>query len=89
MSKPIPRCQVVPLADHQAAFTVDGALRLRWHFGPAYPRPFFYPLVGPSGAVLTRMGHPGAPDHDIIAQSGLRMRRCWALTSGLTTQRHE
>jgi hypothetical protein len=64
MSKPIPRCQVFPLADHQVTFTVDGALRLRWHFGPAYPRPFFYPLVGPSGAVLTRMGHPGAPDHD-------------------------
>ncbi len=37
---------------------------LRWHFGPHYPRPFFYPLVGPSGSVLTRMGHPGAPDHD-------------------------
>jgi Methane oxygenase PmoA len=64
MSKPIPRCLIVPQADHQASFTVDGVERLRWHFGPAYPRPFFYPLVGPSGAVLTRMGHPGAPDHD-------------------------
>jgi hypothetical protein len=64
MSKPIPRCQVIPQADHQATFTIDGVERLRWHFGPNYPRPFFYPLVGPSGAVLTRMGHPGAPDHD-------------------------
>src|SRR5262249_1560363 len=43
---------------------IDGGERLRWHFGPSYPRPFFYPLVGPSGAALTRMGHPGAPDHD-------------------------
>ena len=64
MTKSIPRCQVVPLADHQATFTVDGIERLRWHFGPNYPRPFFYPLIGPSGAALTRMGHPGAPDHD-------------------------
>jgi hypothetical protein len=64
MSKSIPRCQVIPQADHQTSFVVDSVERLRWHFGPDYPRPFFYPLVGPSGAVLTRMGHPGAPDHD-------------------------
>jgi hypothetical protein len=60
----IQRCQVIPQADHQASFVIDGVERLRWHFGSAYPRPFIYPLVGPSGAVLTRMGHPGAPDHD-------------------------
>jgi hypothetical protein len=59
-----PRCQVIPQADHQAFFVIDGVERMRWHFGPAYPRPFFFPLIGPSGAVLTRMGHPGAPDHD-------------------------
>jgi hypothetical protein len=64
MSNVIFRCQVVPQADQQTSLVVDGAERLRWHFGPTYPRPFFYPLVGPSGAVLTRMGHPGAPDHD-------------------------
>src|SRR5918993_1393514 len=59
-----PRCEVVPLPDHQASFRIDGAERLRWHFGPSYPRPFFYPLVGPSGTPLTRMGHPGDPGHD-------------------------
>jgi hypothetical protein len=64
MPNPIPRCQVVPLPDHQASFLVDGAERLRWHHGPGYPRPFFYPLVGPGGGPLTRLGHPGAPDHD-------------------------
>ena len=58
------RCQVVPLPDHQVSIQVDGAERLRWHHGPSYPRPFFYPLLGPSGSPLTRMGHPGAPDHD-------------------------
>jgi hypothetical protein len=62
---PHPRCTLLPLPDHQIAFLVDGAERLRWHSGPQYPRPFFYPLVGPaSGLSLTRMGHPGAPDHD-------------------------
>src|SRR6266511_4029444 len=64
MATPIPRCQVLPLPDYQVSFQVDGGERLRWHFGPSYPRPFFFPLVGPSGSSLTRMGHPGAPDHD-------------------------
>ena len=60
----LPRCQVLPLPDYQAAFQIDGTERMRWHFGPTYPRPFFYPLLGPSGTSLTRMGHPGAPNHD-------------------------
>ncbi len=62
---PTPRCTLLPLPDHQVSFQVDGIERLRWHHGPQYPRPFFFPLVGPaSGWSLTRMGHPGAPDHD-------------------------
>lgn len=62
---PLPRCTLLPLPDHQVAFQVEGQERCRWHYGPAYPRPFFYPLLGPaSGQSLTRMGHPGAPDHD-------------------------
>ncbi|HUG93940.1 MAG TPA: PmoA family protein [Planctomycetaceae bacterium] len=59
-----PRCRILPLPDHQVAVLIDGAERTRWHFGPQYPRPFFYPLNGPSGVTLTRMGHPGAPNHD-------------------------
>ena len=59
-----PRCRVVPLPGHQVAFEVEGVERLRWHYGREYPRPFFYPLVGTSGGALTRMGHPGAPNHD-------------------------
>ncbi|MFO0850018.1 MAG: PmoA family protein [Gemmataceae bacterium] len=62
---PAPRCTLLPLPDHQVSFQADGRERLRWHSGPQYPRPFFYPLAGPaSGLSLTRMGHPGAPDHD-------------------------
>jgi hypothetical protein len=59
-----PRCQVLPLPDHQTALSIDGRERVRWHYGPSYPGPFFYPLIGPSGSPLTRMGHPGAPNHD-------------------------
>lgn len=58
------RCEVVPQADHQVALSIDGVEKVRWHFGDSYPRPYFFPLRGPSGALLTRMGHPGAPDHD-------------------------
>ena len=58
------RCEVVPLDGHQVAFTIDGVEKLRWNFGEDYPRPYFFPLHGPAGGQLTRMGHPGAPDHD-------------------------
>ncbi|MAG92240.1 MAG: hypothetical protein CMJ48_00600 [Planctomycetaceae bacterium] len=64
MSETLPRCQVVPMPGHQASFQIDGVERLAWHFGSGYPRPFFYPLLGPAGATLTRMGHPGASNHD-------------------------
>ncbi len=60
----IPRVQILPLPDDQVSFQVEGQERLRWHFAPRYPRPFFYPLIGPSGRSLTRMVHPAAPDHD-------------------------
>lgn len=60
-----PRCEVLPLPGHQVAFSIDGEQRTVWHFGPQYPRPFFYPLQAPGRAEsLTRMGHPGAPNHD-------------------------
>ncbi len=58
------RCEALPLPGHQVSFRIDGVERLRWHYDPKYPRPFFYPLIGPSGSSLTRMGHPGAPNHD-------------------------
>lgn len=60
----LPHCEVIPIANHQVSFRIDGVERLRWNFDTSYPRPFFYPLLGPSGSSLTRMGHPGAPNHD-------------------------
>ena len=64
MTYKIPRVQAVPIADSQVSFQVDGTERLRWHAATRYTRPHFYPLLGPSGKPLTRMGHPAAPDHD-------------------------
>jgi len=58
------RCEVVPLPGHQVSLQIDGIEQLRWHFSGKYPRPFFYPFKGPSGTSLTRMGHPGAQNHD-------------------------
>lgn len=58
------RCEILPLPDSQVSFRIDGLEQTRWHFGDGAPRPFFYPFKGPSGTSLTRMGHPGAENHD-------------------------
>ena len=58
------RCQIIPEPNHEVSVQIDGRERLRWHAGTQYTRPFFYPLIGPSGASLTRIGHPGASNHD-------------------------
>ncbi len=60
----LPRCQIVPLANHEVSLQIDGVERTRWHFGTQYSRPFFFPFNGPSGSSLTRIGHPGAAHHD-------------------------
>jgi hypothetical protein len=60
----MPKVEVTPMPHHEVVLTVDGIEKVRWHHGQDMPRPFFYPFNGPSGVSLTRMGHPGAPDHD-------------------------
>ena len=60
----VPRVQIVPQPDDQVSVQVEGRERLRWHASPRYPRPFFFPLLGPSGRSLTRMGHPIDPTHE-------------------------
>ena len=59
-----PKCQILPLPDDQVLLQIDGRERVRWHFDAKYPRPFFHLFNGPSGETLTRMGHPGAQNHD-------------------------
>jgi hypothetical protein len=59
--KPIPRLQALPLPHHQISFVRDDVELTRFHFDPADRRPFLYPVIGPAGRTLTRMGHPHDP----------------------------
>lgn len=61
-AQPVPRMQVLPLPLEQASVTRDGTEISRYFFGNSNKRPFLYPLVGPSGRSLTRMGHPRDPN---------------------------
>lgn len=58
------RFEVLPWSGDQVLFLVDGVEKLRWHFAASAPRPYFFPFCGPANVSLTRMGHPGAPNHD-------------------------
>ncbi|HUU16141.1 MAG TPA: PmoA family protein [Sedimentisphaerales bacterium] len=60
--KPVPRMQVIPMPYYQASFQRDGLELTRYHFGPGLHRPFLFPVIGPSGRSLTRMGHPHDPE---------------------------
>jgi hypothetical protein len=63
--KPVPQMQVIPMPYNQASFQRDSVELTRYHFGPGLNRPFLFPMVGPSGRSLTRMGHP----HDPVTHS--------------------
>lgn len=63
--KPVPRMQAVPQADAQASLQREGRELARFHFGPALNRPYVFPIVGPSGRSLIRIGHP----HDPVTHS--------------------
>lgn len=62
--KPVPRMQVVPQPYDQVSFQRDGVEITRYHFATNLNRPFLFPVIGPSGRSVTRMGHPQDPaDH--------------------------
>lgn len=63
--KPIPLVQALPQPYEQVSFQRDGVELARLHFGPGLNRPFVFPLLGPSGRSVTRMGHP----HDPVGHS--------------------
>ena len=64
-AKPIPLVQALPQPYEQVSFQRDGTELARLHFGPGLNRPFVFPLLGPSGRSITRMGHP----HDPVGHS--------------------
>lgn len=63
--KDVPRVQAIPLPRGEVAFECDGHELCRLHTGDGLRRPFLYPVNGPSGLSLTRMGHP----HDPVSHS--------------------
>jgi hypothetical protein len=60
-AKPVPNAQAIPLPHHEVSFQREGFELARFHYEPEGMRPFVYPLVGPAGRSLTRMGHPHDP----------------------------
>jgi len=60
--KPVPALQTVPQPYEQISFQREGVEIARYHFGRDLRRPFVFPLFGPSGVSLTRMGHPHDPE---------------------------
>jgi hypothetical protein len=58
-----PRVQALPEID-RASLRIDGQERVGYEFGLDKPRPFLFPIVGGSGAPLTRMGHPNPVGHE-------------------------
>lgn len=61
----ITRCEVLPLPGERLSFRIDGREVTAWNFAADLKRPFLFPINGPtSGESLTRLGHPGAPNHD-------------------------
>jgi hypothetical protein len=57
--------QSLPLPDAQISFQHHGVELTRYHFDAGQRRPFLYPIIGPAGRSLTRMGHP----HDPVSHS--------------------
>lgn len=59
---PVPRTQAVPQPHDEISFQRDGVEITRLHFSQDQNRPFLFPVIGPSGRSLTRMGHPHDPE---------------------------
>ena len=64
-AKLVPSAQAIPLPHHEVSFQRDGVELARLHFEPDNFRPFVFPIMGPAGRSLTRMGHP----HDPVTHS--------------------
>ena len=60
-AKSVSNVQAVPLPYDQVSFQHLGRELTRYHFGRSLRRPFCYPVIGPAGQSLTRMGNPEAP----------------------------
>jgi hypothetical protein len=53
--------EALPQAHDQVSFERLGREIARYHYGADLKRPFVFPLIGPAGRSVTRMGHPHDP----------------------------
>ncbi|MCX8158008.1 MAG: PmoA family protein [Verrucomicrobiae bacterium] len=60
-ARPVPALQALPLPLEQISFEYQGRELTRYYYSANLQRPFLYPLNGPAGRSLTRMGHPRDP----------------------------
>jgi hypothetical protein len=60
--KPVPHMQVIPLPGAAVSLQRDGVELAQFHFAKDQRRPLVFPVNGPSGRSLTRMGHPHDPE---------------------------
>ena len=60
--QPVPRVQALPLPHDEVSLQRDGQELARLCFAKDQRRPFIFPVNGPSGRSLTRMGHPRDPE---------------------------
>ncbi len=62
-AKAVPVMQAVPLPAHGVSFQFRGRELTRLNFAEGGQKPFLFPVNGPGGVSLTRMGHP----HDAVS----------------------
>lgn len=55
-----PRAEALPMSTG-VVLRLGGVDRVNYNFASSGPRPFFFPIFGPGGHHLTRLGHPGDP----------------------------
>ncbi len=56
-----PAVQAIPLQSEAVAFRINGAEVARYNAGWDMFRPYLFPVLGPDGREVTRMGHPHDP----------------------------
>ena len=56
-----PKVQAIPMQSEAVSFRIDDTEIARHNSGWDMQRPYLFPVLGPSGRMLTRMGHPHDP----------------------------
>lgn len=59
-----PKCQAIPYPT-KVSFQLDGNEMFAYKYKNIESRPYIFPVIGPSGRIITRIGHP----HDPVSHS--------------------